>query len=166
MYGVGDRVMYGAHGVCRVSGTEERTIDRKKRIYLVLEPAVGASAKYYVPTFNETAMAKLSPILTQNELEGLLSSPEVRDAYWIPDENRRKQSYRELITSGDRTRLVRAIYTLYRHRDRQSAAGRKVHICDENFLHDAERVVTGEIELILGMDSRTAREYLQQKLSV
>ena len=35
---VGSQVVYGVHGVCNITGTEFRVIDRKKVEYLVLEP--------------------------------------------------------------------------------------------------------------------------------
>lgn len=165
MYGIGERVVYGAHGVCCVTGMEERTVDRKKCIYLVLQPALNSATRYYIPTHNAAAMAKLSPLLSKEELENMLSSPRIRDVVWIQDENRRKQMYRELIAGTDRERLMRAVYALYRHRENQAAAGKKFHICDENFLHDAERVLSGEIENILGIENQEAKEYLKQHLA-
>ena len=166
MYGIGDRVVYGAHGVCRISGTEERLVDRKRCVDLVLEPVTGPTTRYFIPTGNEAAMAKLSPLMSREALEALLDSSGVRDVLWIQDENCRKQLYRELISCCDRMRLTRAIYTLYRHREHQNSVGRKVHMCDENFLHDAERILAGEIENILNIDFQEARKYLQDKLSV
>ena len=38
MYQVGEKVVYGIHGVCRVADLEERIIDRKHLTYLVLAP--------------------------------------------------------------------------------------------------------------------------------
>ena len=166
MYGIGDRVVYGAHGVCRVSGTEERLVDRRRCVYLVLEPVAGSTTRYLIPTGNAAAMAKLSPLMNKEELETLLDSSGVRDVVWVQDENRRKQLYRELISCCDRMRLTRAVYSLYRHREQQNSVGRKVHMCDENFLHDAERILAGEIENILNIDFQEARKYLQEKLSI
>lgn len=165
MYGIGERVVYGAHGVCCVTGMEERTVDRKKCVYLVLEPMVNSTSRYYIPTHNAVAMAKLSPLLSREELEAMLSSPSIRNVDWVPDENRRKQLYRELIAGVDRERLMRAVYALYRHKEHQAAAGKKFHICDENFLHDAERVLSGEIENILGIENQEAKDYLKRHLA-
>ena len=35
MFQIGDQVIYGIHGVCQVTGMEERSIDRKKVRYLI-----------------------------------------------------------------------------------------------------------------------------------
>jgi RNA polymerase-interacting CarD/CdnL/TRCF family regulator len=59
MFEIGNLVMYGIHGVCKIVDKELRTIDRKKMEYLVLEPVDQTGAKFYVPTHNAAALAKL-----------------------------------------------------------------------------------------------------------
>ena len=164
MYQIGDQVLYGIHGVCRVTELEKRMVDRKQRTYLVLEPEGQQGSRYLVPTHNEAAMSKLCPVLTGAELEELIRSPEIRRDRWIQDENQRKQVYRDLISSGDRSALMGMVCTLYRHKASQTAAGRKCHLCDENFLRDAEKLLSSEAALVLGIDYDQARTYLRQQL--
>lgn len=164
MYQIGDKVVYGIHGVCVVADQEERVIDRKKRVYLALEPVGQDGSRYLVPTHNEAAMAKLRPMLSAQELETLLRSQEVHEDGWIRDENQRKNAYRELISSGDRVKLMQMVCTLYRHKAAQTAAGRKVHLCDDNFLRDAEKLLTGEFAIVLDMEPDQARQYLRAHL--
>lgn len=164
MYGIGEKVLYGSHGVCVVSGLEDRTVDRVKRQYLVLEPADQTGAKFFVPTHNEAALSKLRPLLTREELDALLRSEEVRQEAWIEDENARKQAYRELISSGDRTALIRMVGSLHRHRQAQIEAGRKFHLCDENFLRDAERLLSAEFSVVLGLEPGQVGSYVLQAM--
>lgn len=164
MYQVGERVVYGMQGVCVVADQEKRVVDRKTVTYLVLEPIGQEGSRYLVPTHNETAMAKLRKILTREELAAMLDSPEVRSQEWIMDENRRKQLYRELISSGDRLRLMQMVHTLYVHQSAQKASGRKCHLCDENFLRDAEKLLAGEIALVMELDADGAKRFLREKL--
>lgn len=158
-------MVYGVHGVCQVAGREERKVDRKRQLYLVLEPMGQEGSQYMVPTGNEAAMAKLHPLLTKEEMEQLLSSPQVHTSSWIPDENQRKQRYREIMTSGDREQLMQMVYTLYRHREAQTAAGKKCHVSDEFFLRDAEKLLIGEMTVVLDMDQEQAKLHLQAGLS-
>ena len=72
MYCIGDQVIYGIHGVCRIVAEDCRTVDRKHLNYLVLEPEGQAGARYLVPTHNAAAMGKLRKILTAEEMEALL----------------------------------------------------------------------------------------------
>ena len=59
MYQIGDLVMYGIHGACKITDEEERRVDHKSVRYLVLEPLGQAEAKFLIPTHNEAALAKL-----------------------------------------------------------------------------------------------------------
>lgn len=164
MYQIGDQVVYGIHGVCAVADLEKRAVDRKTVTYLVLEPVGQDGSRYLVPTHNEAAMAKLRPMLTPEQMQMLLASDEIRDDNWIRDKNQRKQTYRELITGGDRAALMRMVHTLYVHKKTQIAAGKKVHLADENFLRDAEKLLSSEIAVVMGMEADQARTYLRTQL--
>ena len=164
MYQAGDWVVYGIHGVCRVIGTEKQLVNRKRTQYLVLEPLAQAESRFYLPTENPTAMAKLKAVLSKEALMALISSEEVRQDAWIQDENQRKQYYRELIGSGDRVSLMKMVSTLYRYKASQAAAGRKFHQSEENFLRDAEKLLSSEISLVMDLPPEDARNYLREQL--
>lgn len=164
MFQQGDRVVYGIHGVCDIKDTEKQVVDRKAVTYLVLEPLGQPGARYLVPTHNEVAMGKLKKMLSREELETLILSDTVRQDCWIADEGRRKQTYRELISSGDREKLMAMVHTLYRHKAAQTEAGRKVHLCDDNFLRDAEKLLIGEVSIVMEMEADQAKQYVRSKL--
>lgn len=164
MYQLGDQVVYGIHGVCRIIDTEIRSVDRKKVEYFVLEPREQPGARYYIPTQNQAALSKLRPLLSRAQLEALLESSDTRQDCWVADEGRRKQRYRELINSGDRAALISMVRTLHRHKADQIAAGRKFHLCDENFLRDAEKLLTSEFSLVLDMAPADAVAYIKEAL--
>lgn len=164
MYSVGEWVVYGVHGVCRVIGTEKQLVNRKRSQFLVLEPLSQAESRFYLPTENPTAMGKLQPVLSREALTALICSEEVRQDAWIHEENHRKQYYRDLIGSGDRTALLKMLATLYRYRAAQVAAGKKFHQSDDNFLRDAEKLLASEVSLVLELSSEQAKEYLREKL--
>lgn len=164
MYQMGDRVVYGIHGVCQVVALEERVVDRKKVVYLALEPVGQGGSRYLVPTHNAAAMGKLRKMLNAEEMQAMFSSEQIYRGEWIPDENRRKQIYRELIAGGNCMALLEMICTIYRHKKEQTAAGKKFHQCDENFLRDAERLVTGELANAMEISLPEALTYLREQL--
>lgn len=166
MYQVGEEFLYGIHGICRIRDLEERTVDRKKILYYVLEPKEKPGALFYVPTHNQAAVGKLRRILSREELDELLASQEVRRDVWVADESQRKQCYRELINGGDRSRLICMIGSLYRHKEAQAAAGRKFHLCDENFLRDAEKLLGSEFSAILGIPQNQVGPYIRKALDI
>lgn len=161
MYQCGDLVMYGIHGVCKILELEKRKVDRKDIEYYVLEPTDQPGARFYVPTQNEAAVAKMRPMLTQQELEAMLREKDTCRDSWIEDENQRKQYYRELINSGDRKALIRMVITLHKHKQELLDAGRKFHLCDENFLRDAQKLIGSEFSVVLNIGQDEVGSYVQ-----
>lgn len=166
MFQIGDQVVYGTHGVCSIVSQEDRVINRKRVSYYVLEPAAQKGAQYLVPAQNQAALAKLRKILTREELAVLFQHPDIRRDIWISQENLRKQTFREKISGGDRMALMQMICTLYRHRTEQQAVGKKIHQADEGFLRDAEKLLAGEIAVVLDIDIPQAIGYLREQLNV
>ena len=164
MYQVGEWVIYGIHGVCRVAGVEKQLVNRKRTQYLVLEPLTQSESRFYLPTENHVAMSKLKAVLTKTEMEELFASDVVHQDAWIQEENLRKQHYREVIGGGDRILLMRMVGTLYRYKEAQAAAGRKFHQSDENFLRDAEKLLSSEVALVMELSPEEARNYLRNQL--
>ena len=163
MYQVGERVVYGIHGVCTIVDVEVRKIDRQKVEYFALEPWDQPGARFYVPTRNPAALSKLRYLLESHEIQALLDAQVPRE--WISDEGKRKLYYKELMNSTDCGALLSMVGALYRHREHQAASGRKFHVCDENFLRDAQKILCSEISLVMEMDHASAKQYLLSKLS-
>ena len=161
MYQIGQKVVYGASGVCRVMDQKEE----KGKHYLVLEPEGQENSRYFVPLTNPAAMNKLHPMLTREEMENLLSFARNHSASWVSDENQRKQLYRELISGGDWQRLMGTMCTLYRYKAARAAEGKKCHVCDDLFLKAAEKLLAGGVSAVLEMNMEQAKQYLRTNLS-
>lgn len=165
MFTCGQKVVYGIHGVCVIIDREIRSINRKKVEYYVLAPTTQPSARFYVPTQNEIAVAKLRPLLSREDLDDLISSSETIKDIWIPDENRRKQRYHELINGSDRAALIAMVKSLLVHKEQQLSSGRKFHLCDENFLRDAQKLLSAEFAMVLGIEQEQVGNYIQERIN-
>ena len=139
---------------------EEKKIDRKTICYFVLEPIDQPGSRYYVPAENQAALSKLRPLSTKEELQSLLTSP-LAENVWIADENRRKQYYRELVSSVNLKVMIDMIRCLRLHRRQQMEQGRKFHQCDENFLRDAQKILSTEIAMVMEIPDDQVEAYLQ-----
>lgn len=162
MFQCGDLVLYGIHGICKIVDLEIKKIDRKQIEYYVLEPIDQSVARFYVPTQNEAAVSKLRPMITYQELDQLLHTESTYAYTWIEDENQRKQLYRDLITSGNRTELIRMVHALHEHKQKQQLAGRRLHLCDENFLRDAKKLLDAEFSLVLNIPEEDVASYIKR----
>lgn len=160
----GDRVVYGIHGVCQVVDIESRMIDRKTVEYYVLQPVGQGDAKFYVPTQNPAAVAKMRKVLTKAEINQMLESEEVKADSWIPNEAIRKETYRQIISRADCVELIRMIRALYIHKQEQLAAGKKFHQCDEAFMRDAERLIRSELAEVLEIPREQVADYIRSKV--
>ncbi len=160
----GDKVLYGIHGVCTVTDTQIQTVNHKKIEYYVLTPLDQPAARFYVPTQNQAAVAKLRPVLSAKALETLLRSEETHADCWIEDENERKLRYRELICSSDRTALIAMVRSLYKQKRKLLTIGRKFHLCDENFMRDALKVLATEFSVVLNLSLPETTQYLKEIL--
>lgn len=160
MYQCGDQVLYSIHGVCTIVGIEKRIVDRKTVEYYVLEPDERSADRYYIPIHNEIAVGKLRKILSRADLDALLNSDEVKIDAWIEDENLRKQRYRQLIAGGDRVALLQMVNTLHNRRKQILDAGKKFHLCDENFLKDAQKLLTSEFSTVLDISANEVADYV------
>ena len=159
MYGILQLVVYGSHGVCRILKTEERVVDRKRVKYYVLEPLAQPGTQYLIPSGNPAALAKIRPLLDQDVLTALLNK-RVDMENWIPDENRRKQQYRTIISSGDADAQICMLRMLQQYQVQQGKIGKKIHICDDNFMRDVQKVLSGEIAVVLDIPVKDAMQQL------
>lgn len=164
MFQQGQQVIYGMQGVCNVLGVENRVVNRTPVEYYVLEPVKQPGDRFYVPTQNPTTLSKVKPILTKVQIDNLLADLANTKPDWNEDENCRKQMYRELISSGDRATLLATVRDLYIHKQQQEAVGRKMHLCDVNFMHDAENLLNGEFSIVLGIAPGKVAEYIQNAI--
>ena len=49
MYEIGERVLYGIHGICTITAIERMRFGKERANYYVLEPKEQPGAKFYVP---------------------------------------------------------------------------------------------------------------------
>lgn len=162
MFQIDQLVVYGIQGVCKIVSTEMKKVDRKNVEYFVLESVQQPGSRYYIPTQNQTALSKLRPVITRQELDRYLKEPIDFCQDIFADENSRKLKYREWIASSRFHILFSATRAVLRYRNMQLLMGRKLHLCDESFLKDAEKILCGEISAVLSVSLSDARNYLNE----
>ena len=106
----------------------------------------------------------MKPILTKSQIDTLLQSPEVGRDIWIEDENQRKLHYAQLLTGSSRAALISMVKTLRKQKQIQHSKGRKFHACDENFLRDAEKLLSSEFSLVLEIEPNAVGKYIQDAI--
>ena len=164
MYQLGDRFMYGAHGVCEILDIEQRRIDKKNIEYYVLSPVGNSKACFYIPTQNPKALSKLSPLLTIEELKTLLVEQANSDDVWLEDENARRQKLKEVMASCQHAELISWVRAMHIHRRSLCSSGKKFHQADETFLKDAEKILLTEFSIVLDIPVTSVTDYIHELL--
>ena len=164
MYQIGETVLYGTEGVCTIAEVREMKIGREKASYYVLQPVHREGATIFVPLANETLLAKMRPLLSAAEIDGLLQCVRSDEPVWIEDATVRKEEFRRILTAGDRKELLGMIRTLYRHREALNGKGKRLRTNDEQMLRDAEKLLNDEFALVLNIKPREVPEYIRSRL--
>lgn len=151
MYQIGDVVLYGTTGVCRIENKTVQTFGGIKKEYYILKPMFQQGSTVYVPKDNEELILKMRRILTAEEIYDVINNSPAKHVAWDSADNVRKQLYNEILESGDRSLLVAMFKAVFQHKEEQLQRGKKLHICDEMFLARAQRMLFDEIMLVLNI---------------
>lgn len=149
MFQVNDVIIYGVQGVCKITGTEEKTVSGKKKTYFVLKPVGDKGSTIFVPTDNEYVLKKMRRLLTKDEIHKLIDSMRSEHAVWVENENERKELYKSILAKGDPLGLIKMIKAIYAHKKEREAEGKRLHISDERFFKDAEQILYNEFQYVL-----------------
>ena len=164
MYEVGNTVIYKNDGVCRITKVIVREFKDKEIEYYVLNPVHNSNAEIFVPKNNADLVSKMRKVLSKEEILQIINSMPDEENIWISNEADRKERYREILIKGDRAELVRLIKTLYIHKQNQKQCGKKLHLADERFLRDAEKMLYDEFAYVLEISPDEVLGFITSKL--
>ena len=77
MYGKGDYISYGGHGVCQIADVRSMDFGSGEQEYLVIEPIASGGATIYLPSSNQTIQTRMRPVLTREEIGVIISGVNV-----------------------------------------------------------------------------------------
>ncbi len=162
MFTVGDTVLYGQSGVCRITDIRTERFGPTPRTYYVLMPVHDKASTFYCPVDREEL--SLRPLLDAEEVHRLIRQlPQAQDV-WIEDKTQRRDRFADMLKSGDCEQIMALIHTIYQHRCRRDEAGKKLHLADERVLRDAERLLHEEFAEVLGIRPDEVVAYIREEL--
>lgn len=159
-----DIVRYGAHGVCKITDIAEKDFNGVPVEYYVLKPIYNDTSTIYVPVHNQSLTDKMHKVLSAEEIRALIQAMPYEESIWIDDEEERKRRYQEILVDGDRVELIRMIKALYLRQRKQQAKGRKLHMADDRFFKEAERMLYEEFALVLQMKKEEVLPFILEQL--
>ncbi len=149
MFKIGDVVVYGAQGVCKIDCVQSKQIGRQSAEYYVLKPLFNENTAVFVPVDNEALVAKMQNVLTDVQIKELIAKAPDIDIIKTSDENKKREIYKSILSGNDREKLVSLIKTIRFERDTRRQNNKKLNINDEQTLHKAELLLFNEFAFVL-----------------
>ncbi len=166
MYQVNDTVLYGTHGICRISDIIVKKIDKSNIQYYVLVPVYQNTTTLFVPVENQKLVSKMRRILSPSEIYTIIRSLPKEDLIWIDDDTQRYETYHAILQSGDRTQLVQLIKTLYLHQQERREQKKKLHSADEKFMKEAEHLLYEEFAYVLNIKREQVVPFITEQIEI
>lgn len=164
MFSVNEKIHYGGSGVCVIQEITTMRFGRSRERYYVLKPVYQNSSVIYVPVENQQLVAKMRPVLSREEVDRLIDDmPDIPTA-WEEDPQARKASFDALLRSNQCRDLIILIKTLHAHKERRQADGKTLHVADETFLREAQRLLYDEFAGALELQPAQVQAYIENKL--
>lgn len=160
MYQVGDFVVYGKSGVCKVEDVAalDTSWNDSKRLYYTLQP-VYHQEKIFTPV--DTANF-IRPVISDVEAKQLIAdipaiSPEKIE---MSDIRMWEGFYKRCIDTQECTNLLLMLKTVYLKKKQTEQIGKKFGQIDERFMSMAEDLLYGEFSVVLDMPKDSVKEYV------
>lgn len=150
MYNIGDMVLYGGEGICKIVGIEDKKIADKVIQYYALSPEGIGNSVFYVPTEGKVAESKIRKIINGSEIKAIIEKSQ--PAEWEENDRIRRDNYNKAINSADREMIISLIKCCDIHKEEVSKQGKRLYKVDEYFLAEAEKLLYGEFKNVFKIE--------------
>lgn len=166
MFKVGEYIVYGMNGVCKVEEVGPMRlsgVDSDKLFYTLL-PRYTKGSRVFTPVDNQKVVMR--PVVTKKEACALID--ESRDVELIEavNDKSRESAYKEALRSCNCREWIRIINTAVKRREERMAQGKKMSACDERYLKQAQDNLFGEFAVSLNIEKNEVEGYMEHRLSM
>ncbi len=164
MYEVGQHIIYGCEGVCRVDGIGPVEIKGAQRDvnYYTLAP-VYQNGKIYVPVDSK---AYSRPVMTKEEAQALIGDiPNI--PYEIFENSNPRlltEHYQTYLKSNDCRELLKLLRSIHAKGQSLAGRGRRLGQVDERCFKQAEEKLHGELAVALDIPIKEVKVFITQAL--
>lgn len=163
MFEIGEYIVYGMNGVCKVEAVGPMNItgvDSDKEYY-TLAPLYSRGSKVYIPVDNQKVVMR--KVVDKTEACMLIDEmKEIAEIEEVNDKNR-ELAYKEAIKSCDCRQWIRVINTVLKRKEERLSQGKKMSACDERYLKSAQDNLYGEFAISLNLDKSAVEEYIERR---
>lgn len=162
MFKIGDYVIYGNTGVCRIEDITIMDVSGTEREYYVLVPVYNKNGRAFLPVDNTKVI--LRPVITKDQaLELIDEIPDIEEI-WIASDKGREEKYKELAKQCDCKSWIAIIKTIYLRKQERIAQGKKVTTTDERYFRLAEDSLYSELGFAMDMDKGDVENFIKTRI--
>ncbi|MBO6108326.1 MAG: CarD family transcriptional regulator [Eubacterium sp.] len=163
MFQVGEYVVHGNDGVCKVEAVEPMSGSGSDRIYYTLVPIYSAGSKLFVPTDSTKVVTRA--VISEKDVDALMDEWDDIETLSVENDKKREDVYKAALRSCDCRQWVKLIKTSYQRNQTRMANGKKATTSDERYLHMAQENLFGEMAIPLHMSRVEAEDYFINKMN-
>lgn len=164
MYEIGQFIIYGCEGVCRVDGIGPVEIKgaQKGVDYYTLAP-VYQNGKIYVPVDSQSYSR---PVMTRQEAQDLIADIPNIPVEIFENSNPRLlgEHYQTYLKSNDCRDLLKVIRAIHAKGESVACKGRRLGQVDERFFKQAEEKLHGELAVALDIPVSEVKKFITEAL--
>lgn len=165
MFKVGDMIIYGSTGVCRVVEIKEikDRVKGSKRQYYVLEPLYQSCV---ITTPIDNKKISMRPIITKDEAERLIDMIPTIEAEEFHSGIIREltEHYQASIESQDCEELLEMTMSIYSKKQTMKEQKKKFGVIDERYMRKGEELLFGELAAALEIPREKVQEYISSRI--
>ncbi len=160
MFAVGEYIVYGINGICRVEEICASPFDATDtRTYYLLVPLNNPmSSTIYTPVDNERV--PMRRLMTREEIEKFITVMPDIEILTVPVEKQRREIYRATIGALRPEGYVSVIKTVERRREQLAAAHKHFPVSDIEYGRLARHLLYSELDLVLGIEEQSDEAYI------
>ena len=161
MFEIGDYIVYGTNGVCRVEAIGSAPFEgvSPDKLYYTLSPVRNPGGHIYTPVDNKKIVMRR--ILTPEEAQQLIASMPDIQPLTVSNEKTIELLYKSSLNSCDSVQWVQVIKTIYNRKQDRLAIGKKITAVDDRYMRIAEDNLYGEMSIVLDMDRSQITDYIR-----
>ena len=165
MFEIGDYVVYGETGVCRVEsvGKLDSCVAQRDKIYYTLSPQYMKESTIFTPVNNQKV--RMRAVMTREEALELIDHMKVISTLCIQDERHRETEYKEILRNCESEEIVKLIKTIYERNRKRNVDGKKITVSDDRYFKRAEDTLYGELAVSLSMDKEEVKAFVIERIA-
>ncbi|MBO4322594.1 MAG: CarD family transcriptional regulator [Clostridia bacterium] len=152
MYSIGEHIIYGTNGICRIGEIRSNPFDPSdERLFYILYPLFDTSnSKIFTPVDNPNVVMR-RPV-SKEAAERLFDLIPDIGTVEVDDERKRREIYRNAVQTTDLEKYISVIKTVVKRRAAFRKLRRRLPDLDNDFEHTARNCLYGELATVLGIE--------------